>query len=119
MQQVVLKLLFRMRRLRQVDDIMQTQQRTVIFSDLAQFVEKEVIIPTHPVFGNVSGSSKTNIKSVNPRASRLDRQSRTSFALKTEDQTKQKEDSLITQQQEKIVCVEKRNQITCWRIVTS
>ena len=55
MQQVVLKLPFSMRCRwrRQVDDIMQTQQRTVILSDLAQFVEKEARIATHPVFGNV------------------------------------------------------------------
>ena len=87
MQQVVLKLPFSMRCRwrRQVDDIMQIQQRTVIFSDLAQFVDKEARIATHPVFGNVSGSSKTNIESVKPRASRSDRHSQTSFALTAED----------------------------------
>ena len=72
---------------RQVDDIMQMKERTVIFSDLVEFVEKEARIATHPVFGNVLDTSKTNVQTKS-RPSRSGGQNRSSFALTSEAKNK-------------------------------
>ena len=60
MQQVVQKLLFGMRARwrRQVDEITEVNGRSVMFNDLVDFVHMEARIATHPVFGNISESSK-------------------------------------------------------------
>ena len=71
---------------------MQTQQRAVIFFNLAHFVEKEGRIATHPVFGDVTGTLKTNIKG-KPRSSVSSGQSRASFAMTTEDRTTERSKS--------------------------
>ena len=54
-QRLVMKLPFNLRRTwrRSVDHIMETEERNVTFSDLAEFVDNEARVTDNPVFGKI------------------------------------------------------------------
>ena len=70
-QKLVMKLPFNLRKTwrRSVDHIMETERRSVTFSDLAEFVDKEARVASNPVFGKITEDAK-------PRNERKDKQNR-------------------------------------------
>ena len=71
MQKLIMKLPFNLRKTwrRTVDFIMETEGRSVTFSDLAEFVDNEARVAANPVFGKITEDTK-------PRNERKDKQNR-------------------------------------------
>jgi len=70
-QKLVMKLPFNLRKTwrRSVDHIMETERRSVTFSDLAEFVDNEARVTANPIFGKITEDTK-------PKNERKGKQSR-------------------------------------------
>ena len=70
-QKLVMKLLFNLRKMWRcsVYHIMETERRSVTFSDLAEFVDNEARVASNPVFGKITEDAK-------PKNERKDKQNR-------------------------------------------
>ena len=84
-QKLVMKLPFNLRKSwrHSVDHIMETERRSVTFSDLAEFVDNEARVTSNPVFGKITEDAK-------PKNERKDKQNRsgrskTSLAAQVDD----------------------------------
>ena len=70
-QKLVMKLPFNLRKTwrRSVDHIMETERRSVTFSDLAEFVDNEARVTANPIFGKITEDTK-------PKSERKGKQNR-------------------------------------------
>ena len=67
-QRLIMKLPFNLRAWRRlVDHIMETEERNVTFSDLAEFVDNEARVTDNPVFGKILEDAKPNQNTRNGR----------------------------------------------------
>ena len=58
-QKLVIKLLFNLRKMWRCSvDHMETERRSVTFSDLAEFVDNEARVASNPVFGKITEDAK-------------------------------------------------------------
>ena len=77
-QKLVVKLAFNLRKTcRSVDHIMETEIRSVTFSDLAEFVDNEARVAANPIFGKITEDTKPN----NERKGKQNRSGRSKTSL--------------------------------------